>query len=52
MKVRLIPRTLDAKLRRAQEERADAPRRQDDLQRYPRTTGLPALTVRKLAPRR
>jgi hypothetical protein len=52
MKVRLIPRTLDAKLRRAQEERADALRRHEDLQRYPRTPGLPALSVRKLAARR
>ena len=52
MKVKFLPRTWDARLRRAQEERAEALRRQEDLQRYPRTLGLPALTVRKFQPRR
>jgi hypothetical protein len=52
VKVRFLPRTWDAKLRQAQEERAEALRRHEDLQRYPRTTGLPALSVRKLAARR
>ena len=52
MKVRFLPRTWAAKLRRSQEDRAEALRRHEDLQRYPRTPGLPALIVRKLAPRR
>ena len=52
MKVKFLPRTWAAKLRQAQEERAEALRRHEDLQRYPRMSGLPALTVRKFQPRR
>ena len=51
MKVRLLPRTWAAKLRRSQEERAEALRRHEDLQRYPRMSGPPQLNLRKF-PRR
>ena len=48
MKIRFLPRTNEQRLRQLGEARAEYLRRQEDLQRYPRHTPAPVLTVRRL----
>lgn len=52
MKIRLLPRTFEQRIRQAADYRADALRRQEDLQRHPRPWPAPSLSLRRLRGRR
>lgn len=48
MKIHLLPRNQEQRLRQLGEARADFLRRQEDLQRHPRPIPAPVLILRRL----